>query len=138
MNKVSKIFGNSDLIKNIKSIVIQSRKKVVYNVNRELIFTYWNIGKEISENERHNNFDKQSSRQIILNLSKQLTNELGKGFSRSNLFNMRNFYKTYPDVQTLSGHLSWSHICELLSIEDVGKEVFTKKRQKTLPGQLGN
>lgn len=127
MNKVSKIYGNSDLIKHIKSIVIQSRKKVVYNVNKELIFTYWNIGKEISKNEKHNNFDKQSSRQIILDLSKQLTNELGKGFSRSNLFNMRNFHQTYPDVQTVSGQLSWSHICELLSIENVDKRSFYEK-----------
>ena len=127
MDEVSKIYGDSDLIENIKSIVIQSRKKVVYNVNRELIFTYWNIGKEISENERHNNINKQSSRQIILNLSKQLTNELGRGFSRSNLFNMRNFHQTYPDVQTLSGHFSWSHICEFLSIDDQQKRGFYEK-----------
>ncbi len=127
MDEVSKIYGNSDLIENIKSIVIQSRKKVVYNVNRELIFTYWNIGKEIAKNEKHNNINKQSSRQIILNLSKQLTTELGRGFSRSNLFNMRNFHQTYPDVQTLSGQLSWSHICELLSIENMDKRNFYEK-----------
>ncbi|WP_407933788.1 DUF1016 N-terminal domain-containing protein [Draconibacterium orientale] len=46
----------------------------------------------------------------MLELSKQLTNEIGKGFSRSNLFNMRKFYLEYPDVQTLSGQLTWSHI----------------------------
>lgn len=126
MNEISKIL-NTDLIKNIKSIVLQSRKKVVYNVNHELILAYWSIGKEISNNEKQNHVDKQSSRQIILELSKQLTNELGKGFSRSNLFNMRKFYQIYADVQTLSGQLNWSHICELLGIEDVNKRNFYEK-----------
>lgn len=124
-SKISKI--DSDLIENIKSIVLQSRKQVVYNVNRALILAYWNIGKEISRNEELNNIDLQSSRQIILLLSKQLSNELGRGFSRSNLFNMRKFHQLYPDVQTLSGHLSWSHISELISIEDDRKRNFYEK-----------
>ncbi len=126
MNEISKIL-NTDLIKNIKSIVLQSRKKVVYNVNHELILAYWSIGKEISKNEKQNHVDQQSSRQIILELSKQLTDELGKGFSRSKLFNMRKFYQIYVDVQTLSGQLNWSHICELLGIEDVNKRNFYEK-----------
>lgn len=127
MNEISNILTNSDLIETIKSIVLQSRKKVVYNVNHELILAYWSIGKEISKNEKQNNVDKQSSRQIILDLSKQLSSELGKGFSRSNLFNMRKFFQTYADVQTVSGHLNWSHICELLGIEDVNKRDFYEK-----------
>lgn len=118
---------NSRLIQNIKSIVLQSRKRLIYSVNHELIITYWNIGKEIVENEQQNKVDQQSSRQIILFLSKQLSRELGKGFSRSNLFNMRKFYYSYPDVQTLSGQLSWSHICELLTIEDEHKRNFYQK-----------
>ncbi len=116
--------NNNDLIESIKTIIVQSRKKVIYNVNHELITTYWNIGKIIIENEKHNNINKKSSRQIILLLSKKLTMDLGKGFSRSNLFNMRNIYVIYPDVQTVSGHISWSHICELLTIEDDNKRSF--------------
>lgn len=48
-------------------------------------------------------------------------NGIGKGFSRSNLFNMRKFYVEYPNVQTVSGHLTWSSICELLIIENKDK-----------------
>lgn len=124
MKEIIEMSNNTDLIESIKTIIVQSRKKVIYNVNNELITTYWNIGKIIIENEKHNNINKKSSRQIILQLSKKLTKDLGKGFSRSNLFNMRNIYVTYPDVQTLSGHLSWSHICELLTIEDDNKRSF--------------
>ena len=106
------------LVESIKQIVVNARKNVYQKINNELLSTYWLIGKEIVDMERINNIDNQTSRQIILELSKQLTEELGKGFSRSNLFNMRKLYLEYPSVQSLTGHLTWSHICELLIIED--------------------
>ena len=111
----------------IKQIIENARKIVSQKVNQELINTYWLIGKEIVETEQKNNIDNQTSRQIILNLSKQLTEELGKGFSRSNLFNMRKFYIEYPSVQTVSGQLTWSHICELLIIDGNDKRNFYER-----------
>lgn len=116
--------NRNKLIENIKGIILNARKSVAINVNHELIAAYWNIGKVIIENEKLNNVDTTSSRQIILELSKQLTTEIGKGFSRSNLFNMRKFHLTYPNIQTLSGQLTWSHICELLIIDDSTKRGF--------------
>lgn len=121
---------NKSLIDNIKTIIFESRKKVVKTVNYQLIETYWNIGKEIAENEKVNKIDSKSARQQILELSKELSLVLGKGFSRSNLFNMRKLYLQYPDVQTLSGQLSWSHICELLTIEDKNKRAFYEKESE--------
>jgi len=118
----------SSLIKSIKEIVINSRTNIVRKVNHVLIATYWQIGNEIVANEKRNKVDNTSSRQIILFLSKQLTKELGKGFSRSNLFNMRKFFIEYPSVQTLSGQLNWSHICELLIIEEV-KSIMNKENK---------
>ncbi|HAQ38867.1 MAG TPA: hypothetical protein DCQ58_10200 [Saprospirales bacterium] len=114
-------------MESIKHIVLNARKNVSQKVNQELILTYWQIGKEIVEAEQKNNIDNQTSRQIILNLSKQLTHEIGKGFSRSNLFNMRKLFMEYPDVQMLSGQLGWSHICELMIIEDKNKRSFYEK-----------
>ena len=118
---------DNTLIENIKEIIVSSRTNIVRKVNHALIATYWQIGSEIVKNEARNKIDKQSSRQIILLLSRQLTNELGKGFSRSNLFNMRKFFIEYPSVQTLSGQLNWSHICELLIIENKEKRSFYEK-----------
>ena len=66
-------------------------------------------------------------KQLVTDLPKRLTKEYGKGFSRSNLQNMRNFYLSYPICQTLSGKLSWSHYCELLSISDEQKRSFYEK-----------
>ena len=116
--------NRNKLIESIKEIILDARKSVAINVNHELIAAYWNIGKIIVNNEKVNNVDAISSRQIILELSKRLATEIGKGFSRSNLFNMRKFYVTYPNIQTLSGQLTWSHICELIIIEDVQKRGF--------------
>ncbi len=106
-----------ELIENIRNIVLNARGKIAQNINHELIATYWNIGKEIIEGEKIYKISSHSSRQLIISLSKHLTEEIGKGFSRANLFNMRIFYLEFPDVQTLSGHLNWSHYCELLIIE---------------------
>jgi predicted nuclease of restriction endonuclease-like (RecB) superfamily len=109
------------LIDEIKILVSHSRQELGRTVNRQLLHTYWQIGKIIVERESTQNL---SARKLVLDLSKELTRQLGKGFSRSNLFNMRLFHLKYPDVQTLSGHLSWSHVCELLSIEDDDARAF--------------
>ena len=113
-----------ELFDSISKIIVDARKRVVQTINNELIVTYWAIGKEIVEKEQINNIDNQTSRQIILQLSKQLTERLGNGFSRSNLFNMRKLYIEFPNVQTLSGHLSWSHICELITMDNKPKRDF--------------
>ncbi len=108
----------SELLGNISQIVLDARKRVVQTINNELLVTYWMIGKEIVEKEQTNNIDKQTSRQIILQLSKLLTEKLGMGFSRSNLFNMRKFYVEFPSVQALPGQISWTNMCEILLIEN--------------------
>jgi hypothetical protein len=118
LEKLNDIFV-PELFERISEIIVDVRKRVVQTINNELIATYWTIGKEIVERERINSIDNQTSRQIILQLSKQLTERLGNGFSRSNLFNMRKLYIEFPNVQTLSGHLSWSHACEIMIIDNI-------------------
>ena len=113
-----------ELFESIRNLIANARHHLVQTINNELITTYWSIGKEIVEKEEKNHIDNQTSRQIILQLSRQLTQTLGKGFSRSNLFNMRKLYIEFPSVQTLSGHISWSQICELLLIDNKAKRIF--------------
>ncbi|MET0392990.1 MAG: PDDEXK nuclease domain-containing protein, partial [Chitinophagaceae bacterium] len=103
MTKPSPSKYNS-LLKQIRQLVEQGRHAVARHINTELLFTYWNIGKLIIDREKNDHYDEQTSRQLILHLSKDLTKQIGKGFSRSNLFNMRQFYLKFQYVQTLSGH----------------------------------
>ena len=74
-------------------------------MNNELLLAYWNIGKIIVENEQAGSEKIEYGKQLLKVLSKELTRELGKGFSHSNLQNMRLQYLNYPIYQSLSGKL---------------------------------
>ena len=106
------------MIKEIKQIIIEIRKKIAYEINETMLNAYWNIGRIIVENEQKGNIKAEYGKQVIKELSKELKQTLGSGFSISNLFNMRKFYNLYPKFQTVSRKLSWSNYCELTSIED--------------------
>ncbi|WP_313370712.1 PDDEXK nuclease domain-containing protein, partial [Sedimentibacter sp.] len=115
------------LINEIKSILDIARSNVVKAVNSELITSYWKIGEIIVRYEQNDSIRAEYGEQTLKHLSKELTKEFGKGFSRSNLQNMRAFYLNYDIYQTLSGKLNWSHYCELLSISDKDRRSFYEK-----------
>lgn len=116
--------NNIELINTIKELVYNSRKNILRNINSEIISTYWNIGKLIIDQESQNNISEKSSRQLLVELSKDLTLQIGKGFSRSNLTYMRLFYLKYSDGVTLSHQISWGHYYELLKIDDALERKF--------------
>lgn len=118
---------NANLIEQIKKLLESSRNEIATTVNTTLLHTYWQIGKIIVEDEVLHVGDTEYEKQSLRQLSRVLTTEFGKGFSRSNLSNMRQFYLTHKDVQTASGQLSWSHYCELHSISDEQKRSFYEK-----------
>ena len=120
-------FNNVKMINEIKEIILNSRQKISYEVNNEMLIAYWNVGRIIVENEQNGNIKAEYGKQVIKELSKELRKILGSGFSVSNLFNMRKFYITFPKFQTLSRKLSWSHYCELLSIENIDERNFYEK-----------
>ena len=119
--------NNAEMIQEIKDVILSSRKKVAYEVNNTMLYAYWNVGRIIVENEQNGNIKAEYGKQIMKELSKELRKSLGSGFSVSNLFNMRKLYITYPKFQTVSGKLSWSHYCELLSIENADERNFYEK-----------
>ncbi|MCD8344060.1 MAG: PDDEXK nuclease domain-containing protein [Oscillospiraceae bacterium] len=117
----------SSVVQEIKSVLDIARSNVAQQVNNELLNAYWSIGRIICEYEQSVPNRADYGKQTLKELSKELTREFGKGFSRSNLQNMRLIYQAYPKRQTLSGKLSWSHYCELLSISDPNKRSFYEK-----------
>ena len=92
-----------------------NRKVKNYSINRSDLDTYYNVGKILSEAGSH------YGEGIINEYSKRLTNDLGKGYSKRNLWLMLRFYEFKEKMQTVSAQLSWSHYCELLSFENVDK-----------------
>lgn len=117
-----------DLITEIKQLVGAARKRVAYNANRELLDTYWHIGKLIIDREQNDNITEKSSRELLIELSKALTLEVGTGFSRANLFYMRLLYVCNISGQTVSDRLTWSHWIELLKLEDPLERSFYEKQ----------
>ena len=115
------------IVLEIKNILENAKSNISRQINCELLFAYWNIGRIIVENEQSQSERAEYGKQTIRELSKVLTRELGKGFSVSNLQFMRRFYLAYQIQQTVSVKLSWSHYCELLSISDPNKRSFYEK-----------
>lgn len=115
---------NNEMIYEIEKLLQDARTHVSLEVNNILLKTYMEIGKLIVDDINNHNGDKLYQTKSLRILSKELTQKFGKGFSKSNLNNMINFYLTYGSVQTLSGQLGWSHYCELLSISDKDKRHF--------------
>ena len=124
---MNELITAADVINEIRIVLDNARSNVAREVNSELLLTYWNIGRIVSEYEQSVPVRADYGKQTLKELSKILTKEFGKGFSRSNLQNMRAFYLTYEKCQTLSGKLSWSHYCELMSITDKNKRSFYEK-----------
>ena len=92
-----------------------NRKVKNYSINKSDLETYYRVGKLLSEAGKH------YGEGIIKEYSIKLTKELGKGYSKRNLWLMLKFYISSQKMQTLSAHLSWSHYCELLSFENINK-----------------
>ena len=111
----------------IKQVIDKARATVYHQVNATMLETYWHIGKLIVEKEQAGKTRAEYGKQLMSALSKKLSKELGRGFSLSNLFNMRKLYLAYPNFQTLSGKLSWSHYCELVLIDDPDKRSFYER-----------
>lgn len=92
-----------DLIAHIGDLLQKGRQQAVASVNTILVQTYWLIGQHIVEFEQKGELKADYGSQLLDNLSNDLTLNYGKGFSRSNLFQMRQLYIKSPKIQTLSG-----------------------------------
>ena len=106
------------LIFNIEQTVTKAKEKLSTSVNNTITETYWQIGKYIVETEQDGKIKAAYGKKLLTTLSHELTLRLGKGYSRPNLNNMRKFYLKYPNCQMVSDKLSWSHICELIKLDD--------------------
>lgn len=106
------------LLQKIGKAYDTGKRKAATSVNEALLQTYWKIGQYIVEFEQEGNVKAAYGKQLLIRLAKDLRGLYGKGFSRSNLYNMRLFYLNNSKIQTVSGRLSWSHHVELLSISN--------------------
>lgn len=122
---------NENLYSKISDILNQARQTVVRAVNHAMVYAYYEIGRTIVEDEQQGKNRAEYGKQILKELSKQLCNEFGRGFSERNLEQMRLFYLTYSISQKSSAELqipefqlSWSHYIRLIRIKNIDERRF--------------
>ena len=108
----------SPLYDQIRQVLLEAQSGVSRAVNTAMVRAYFEIGRLIVEDEQHGEVRAEYGKETLAQLSKRLTAEFGRGFSRQNLQNMKQFYLGFQNCQTLSGKLSWSHYSLIMRIDN--------------------
>jgi predicted nuclease of restriction endonuclease-like (RecB) superfamily len=122
----------SGLVGGIGELLEIARRASARAVNAFMTATYWEVGRRIVEFEQSGETRAAYGDAVLSRLADDLTARLGRGFSRQNLQNMRQFYLASPPdqiCQTLSGKLDRTNICQTPSGEIAGGE----KRKRASP-----
>ncbi len=106
------------LLGRISEVYTAGQLRAHQAVNLVITETYWQIGHDIVEFEQGGKARADYGKGLLTTLSRDLTLRHGKGFSRSNVIRIRQFYVAYPIGATASHLLSWSHWVELLKLDD--------------------
>ena len=126
--KLQNIVIYQKLVDSIGLTIESARQRAVQAVNNELLTANWEIGKFIVEYEQHGNEKADYGSSLLSNLSKDLKSRFGKGFSKSNIYLIRQFYLKYQIFQSVTGKLTWTHYAELLGVSDDHARGFYEKQ----------
>jgi predicted nuclease of restriction endonuclease-like (RecB) superfamily len=111
------IAESSNLYEFSRDLILNSRKLVYQTANFAMVETYWRIGEKIVAEQGGVERAKYGDR-LIADLSRKLTAEFGKGFTKRNLHAMRQFYIQFPIVHALRAQLNWTHYRSLIRVEN--------------------
>ena len=100
----------------VKDVLIQARNKAYVAVNKAMVDAYWTVGKLIVSQQGGEDKAEYGTH-LLEYLSDNLTKELGKGFTVTNLKYMRMFYQTFPIRHALRDELTWTHYRLLLKVD---------------------
>lgn len=122
---------NNHFYNKVTNLLKDAKNNVVKAVNSTMVYTYFEIGQMIVEEEQNGKERAEYGKHLIKELSKRLNTEFGRGFSITNLQQMKNFYLVYGKQQTLSANsdskqfcLSWSHYLMLTRISNPAERNF--------------
>ena len=110
--------SKNNFYESVKEILQTAKDSAYRQVNFIMVEAYWNIGKQIVEEEQSGEDRAKYGSYLIKDLSTKLTDDFGKGFSKQNLWNMRQFYNYFPILSSLKRELSWTHYKMIIRIEN--------------------
>jgi len=125
------MLDNDQLIQRIREILENARHKVYRTANTEMLRAYWNVGREIVEEEQEGQDRAKYGSALLEELAKRLTELYGKSFSSRHLRYMRQFYREFPKWNAVRSELSWTHYRLLLKVEKEDARVFYMKEAIT-------
>ena len=111
----------------ISGVLTEARHTAWRSINTTMLTAYWEVGRVIVEGEQQGKKKAGYGENLIKSLSERLSKEFGKGFSISNLKDMRLFYLRYPKSQAVPSFLSWTHLRSLLRVEKPEARAFYEK-----------
>jgi predicted nuclease of restriction endonuclease-like (RecB) superfamily len=117
---------NTQIVSDVKQLILQSRQKVAATVNSEITLLYWLVGRRVND-EILKNSRAEYGKQIISTLSRQLTQEYGTGWSEKQLLHCIRFAGIFKDEQILYAlrrELTWTHIRTIIYLDDELKRSF--------------
>lgn len=91
----------------IKEVIERARNTAYRAVNFAMVRAYRSIGRVIVEDEQKGGKRAEYGKSLIKDLSKRLTKDYGIGFDERNLWHMKDFYLTFPNVNALRSELTW-------------------------------
>lgn len=117
---MNEVHPASKLQTEIVQLVSQAKQQAEVAVNVALTQLYWQIGQRINQ-EVLTGERAEYGKQIVATLSRQLTQQFGRGYSEKQLRRMMQFADAFPQseiVATLWRQLSWSHFKQLISLKE--------------------
>lgn len=109
--------GVDDVYQRIRSVLAEARGRAHRAVNFAMVQAYWEIGRIIVEEEQKGKERAGYGTRLINGLSQRLSGEFGKGFDKSNLWNMRAFFLTFSKIDAVRQELAWTHYRLLLRVD---------------------
>ncbi|WP_428657474.1 PDDEXK nuclease domain-containing protein [Runella sp.] len=110
---------DNHFFENIRTLLRKAQETLVKQVNAVMVLTYFELGKQIVEQEQQGKDYADYGAFILSELSEKLTAEFGKGYSKRNLELIRKFYVTFKNAKSpISQSLSWTHYIHLMRIDD--------------------
>lgn len=124
--KNNQIENKNNLFSEVKQLIEDAKQNVAVTVNVSTTVLYWNVGvrinKDILGNKR-----AEYGKEVVKSLSKNLTEEYGKGWSDKQLRHCLRFAETFPDKEilyALSRQLSWTHFRTIMYLKDEVRREF--------------
>ena len=122
-----------NLYKRVVGYISSARSNILRSVDSEQLQVYWQIGRDIVEEEQAGESRAHYGSFLLEELSLRLTKELGKGLGRSTLADIRKFYITYSKVHAVRGqsempkfksNLGWTHYRALMRVANEDARAF--------------